>query len=109
MLLPSQASDLTSKLVQLWQRKLPQTLQRLHQLDHAASAAASSTLTPALRDEAASLAHTFAGTLGTFGHHEATRLSRELERHWRSAAPDPAAISALTTQLRHALPLPPPA
>ncbi len=105
MALPSPASpsEIAQKLAELWQRRLPQTLQRLDLLDQAAAAATSGTLTPTLRGEAVSLAHTFAGSLGMFGYEEGTRLARELEQHLQSASPDPTTIAGLTNQLRRCL------
>ena len=100
---PASSAEIAQKLAELWQRKLPQTLQRLDRLDHAAQAAETGTLTPTLHAEAASFAHTFAGSLGSFGYHEGTRLARELERHWRSPSPDHALLAALTQQLRRSL------
>ena len=87
----------------LWQRNQPLVLERLALLDRAAADAVAGTLTPALREEAASTAHKLAGSLGMFGFHEGTRLARELELQLESPEPNPAIVGTLATQLRHAL------
>ena len=98
------AQSSTQKLIAaLWQRNQPQILERLALLDRAADDAVAGTLTPALREEAASTAHKLAGSLGMFGFHEGTRLARELEQHLESLTTDGTTLVALTTQLRASL------
>lgn len=100
---PLPFADPASKLAEIWQRRLPQTLQRLEQLDRAASAAATGTLTAAQQAEAAATAHTFAGSLGMFGYQQATDLARELDQLWSSSSPHPADLADLTIRLRQSI------
>ena len=94
----------TQKLIEaLWQRNQAQVLERLDLLDHFASAAANQTLNPALQDEATSVAHKLAGSLGMFGFHEGTQLARELEQHIESPHLDPTRLRVLASQLRGSL------
>ena len=101
---PQVEADTSQLIASLWQRLLPQTTERLALLDHAAAAATTGTLTPALHAEASAIAHKFAGSLGMFGFHEGTRLAAELEHHLDSPHPDPVALATLTHQLRRSLP-----
>jgi HPt (histidine-containing phosphotransfer) domain-containing protein len=96
-------SPTQSLIASLWQRNQPQTQDRLALLDRAAAATASHTLTPELREEATSVAHKLAGSLGMFGFHDGTRIARELELHLGSATPDHATLTLLANQLRASL------
>jgi HPt (histidine-containing phosphotransfer) domain-containing protein len=90
----------TQKMIAaLWQRNLPQALERLALLDQAAAGP----LTPELQQQAAATAHKLAGSLGMFGFHEGTLLARELEQQLESSTPDPIQLSALSARLREAL------
>ena|ERR1700679_2598052 len=98
------AGSSTQRLIaNLWQRNQPQTLDRLALLDRAAAAAAAEQLTPELREEATSVAHKLAGSLGMFGFPDGTRLARELELHLGSATLDHATLTLLANQLRASL------
>ncbi len=88
-------------LASLWERNKPILLERLAVLDQAA---ASDPLPPELKAEAASVAHKLAGTLGMFGHMEATRLAQELEAALEAETLDHARLRELTTELRQNLP-----
>ncbi len=87
-------------LASLWERNKPVLLDRLAVVDQTAAA---DPLPPELRAEAASVAHKLAGTLGMFGHMEATRLAQELEATLEAETPDRTRLSKLTTELRRNL------
>ena len=98
---PGQIDDL---LTGIWQRNIPILLERLNTLDSAAAAAAAGTLSNESLDQARDISHKLAGILGTFGHHHATDLARQLEdffTHLPAAQPDQ--ITPLTTELRQSL------
>lgn len=100
------AARISASLDALWVRNLPIILARLELFDRAAAAAHSRHLQDDLRMEAASAAHKLAGSMGMFGHAQATMIARELERTLLAPAPDPDSVTTLSTQLRAALPLP---
>ena len=90
----------------LWQRHLPEMQARLSRLDRAVDAATEGTLQPSLQQEAASVAHKLAGSLGMYGYIHGTELSRTLEELLNaSKAPNPADLRARTLELRRSLPL----
>lgn len=104
MPLNSAAAEATrQRIAALWQRNVPQTMERLNLLDRAASAAAGDTLSASLSEEAAATAHKLAGSLGMFGLDEGTRLAREMEQHLESATPDAGKLTSLARQLRASL------
>ena len=77
---PDGAAARTSALLAaLWRRNLPLLHERLTTLEYAAASAASGALSSDLRVEAAAIAHKLAGSLGMFGHHEATAIARRIE------------------------------
>ena len=102
---PSQ-QDRAAALAAIWNRHLPSTRERLAQLDRAASLATDGRLTAPLRTDAAMAAHKLAGSLGTFGYHEGTRIARAIEQLLAAPAPPHAPhLLRLTEDLRSALPL----
>lgn len=95
------ALDKTAQMIaELWKRSEPQVLQRLAILDAAASAAADATLTLPMREEACSLAHKLAGSLGMFGIPEGGTLALEMEHLLKSPEPDAARLMSLASRLR---------
>lgn len=103
-LMHDQAKSSTTQLIAtLWQRNQPQVLERLDLLDRAAEASGSGTLTLDLQQQAAAIAHIFAGSLGMFGFFEGTQKARELELHLESPTVDSQALANLSTQLRHSI------
>ena len=78
-------------------------LERLAQLDAAAAAAHTGTLTPEARTEAESTAHKLSGSLGMFGFQTGTECARALEAELQTAAPQPAMLAALAVRLREAV------
>ncbi len=87
-------------LASLWERNKPILLDRLAVLDQAAAA---DPLPPELKAEASSVAHKLAGTLGMFGHMEATRLAQELEATLEAETPNRTRLRELATELRRNL------
>jgi HPt (histidine-containing phosphotransfer) domain-containing protein len=63
----------------LWQRQLPLLQERLDLLDRAAAEASSGILSEASRNEALTVAHKLAGSLGMFGYHQGTETARTME------------------------------
>jgi HPt (histidine-containing phosphotransfer) domain-containing protein len=87
-------------LAALWEKNRPLLLSRLDLLDQAAAA---EPLPQAQRDEAASVAHKLAGSLGMFGYRKGTELARELERGFEANDLDRNRLQELTGELRRAV------
>lgn len=93
-------------LTALWQRGLPRLRSRLELLERAAGAAAAGTLPRDLREQAASVAHKLAGTLGMFGYGQGTDIARDLDVLLEGHGPiDAIQFQALTAALRRSLEL----
>ncbi len=92
--------DTRQKLMDIWHRNRDQVMARLDLLDRAAEA---DPLTEQLREEATSVAHKLAGSLGMFGFSEGTRLARCIEQHLETVNPNSAALATLSTELRQSL------
>lgn len=84
-------SPLAQALDRLWAKFLPEIETRVAIMEAAAAALARGSLTSDLRNQAAAAAHKLAGTLGTFGLEEGTKLAREAESFY---ACEPAALPA---------------
>ncbi len=105
---PAAAAKTAALLKSLWERNLPMLRDRLAQLDRAATLALDNHLTPSLRSDAAMTAHKLAGSLGTFGYPEGTRIARALEQLLDAPEPPhPPHLARLTRELRAALNLDP--
>ncbi len=81
--LPTAAPDqerLSSLLSKMWKRNLPEIEARIAVLDRAASAAIIGPLAPDLHQEALSVAHKLAGSLGMYGYWHASELARLIEQ-----------------------------
>lgn len=107
-----QAAEATRQLLNtLWERNRPLFLERIAELEGAAEAAATGTLTDESRRSAISTAHKLAGSLGMFGYPEATELARKIENILEDTVgdspsePDALALRELTTALRASIPL----
>ncbi len=82
------ASDkVRGAIAETWERFKGRIFERVETLEAAAAAAAQDALTPQARQNAVQAAHKLAGTLGTFGFHEGTRLAREIELLLQSSSP----------------------
>jgi len=66
-------------LARLWTKFLPEIEQRIAVLEAAAQALAAGSLTSQQRETAHAAAHKLAGSLGTFGLHRGTEISRQAE------------------------------
>lgn len=66
-------------LAQLWEKHRSTIQERIALLQRAISELRSAELQPSTRDECRNAAHKLAGSLGTFGFHEATELARAIE------------------------------
>ena len=98
------SAQIDDLLAGIWQRNIPVLLERLNTLDSAAAAAAAGTLSAEPLQQARDVSHKLAGILGTFGHHHATEVARQIEElfaHLPPAQPD--TITPLTVELRQSL------
>ena len=97
-------AETTKKLIAgIWRRNRSQVLARLDLLQGAASALAAESLTPLLLQEALSISHMLAGSLGMFGFGEGTQLARVLERQLESETPNAGEMLSAITKLREVL------
>ena len=76
---PAEIAKLAATLDLLWQRFLPQMLERIALLETAATGCRNATLTEAQIRAAHNAAHNLAGSLGTFDLTRGSVLARELE------------------------------
>jgi HPt (histidine-containing phosphotransfer) domain-containing protein len=98
------AQTRTARLIaDLWRKNQPQIRERIASLETTAAAAANGSLTPAQRNDAQSLSHKLAGSLGMFGYPEGTRIARALEDAFHVERPDPVLLAALVRDLRATL------
>ncbi|MGB0066176.1 MAG: Hpt domain-containing protein [Terracidiphilus sp.] len=88
----------------LWQRFLPEIIERVNVLESAAMAIAGCELAPQQREAAQAAAHKLAGVLGSFGLARGTDLARELELAFTGEssldAQSAANFSAIAAELR---------
>ena len=100
------ATRIADLLASLWQRSLPEITVRLSVLDRAATAANHGELTVELRREAASVAHKLSGSLGMYGHGQASKCAQQIEGMLEAQeAVDPVGLGEHTLRLRQAIPL----
>ena len=93
-------------LADVWKRNLPMLRERLAILDRAVLSANAGHLSRGLRDEAAATSHKLAGSLGMFGHHDGTRIARELESLFEDPyGTDSVRVAVLVSDLRRSLSL----
>jgi HPt (histidine-containing phosphotransfer) domain-containing protein len=90
---PRAQSEIKAQLASVWKQSLPIFVERLHRLDACVAAAETGKFTTVMLEEAQTLAHTFAGSLGMFGYPEGTDLARSMER-WlnTNTTPDPTTL-----------------
>ncbi|MDE3105669.1 MAG: Hpt domain-containing protein [Acidobacteriota bacterium] len=101
---PETAAKTDALIAQLWQRHLPTFIERLDTLERIAHAAANGTLTEADRDQAANIAHKFAGSLGMYGYPRGTEIAMQLENLYRNPPLEhPLQLVPLTSTLRCAI------
>jgi HPt (histidine-containing phosphotransfer) domain-containing protein len=98
------ASPSNEMLAAVWQRGLPRLRGRLDELDRAAADGLGGTLSTEAREQAASIAHQLAGSLGMFGFTESTDTARELELLLEAPGPvDSLTLQTLVLTLRQTL------
>ena len=96
--------ETTKKLTAgIWRRNRTQVLARLDVLERTATAIAAESLTPLLLEEALSISHKLAGSLGMFGFGEGTQLARVLEQQLESAKPNAGVLLLTIGRLREVL------
>jgi len=79
--------DTRKLLATLWERNLPVLRDRLAQLELAVAAARAGTMTQPQREDAISIAHKLAGSLGMFGYSEGTKFARRIEQRLETSGP----------------------
>jgi DNA-binding response OmpR family regulator/HPt (histidine-containing phosphotransfer) domain-containing protein len=80
-------SNLADLLARLWEQSQPIITERIETIEAAVLAALAGDLGGEQRREAEREAHKLAGSLGTFGRHEGTRVAREIELLMQGSAP----------------------
>ncbi len=99
----AQAETTRKSIAGIWQRNRTQVLARLELLEGTATAVAGESLTPPLLQEALSISHNLAGSLGMFGFGEGTLLARVLEQQLESATPNAGVMRVTIGRLREVL------
>ncbi|MGI0485917.1 response regulator [Pantanalinema rosaneae CENA516] len=89
------ASPVQAATTEIWQQVKEPFLERLSLMEQAIAAFQAGTGSEQLRSQAEQAAHKLAGSLGMFGYHEGSRLSRNLEQGWQFLDP-----SRLLSQLQ---------
>ncbi|MFN8076788.1 MAG: Hpt domain-containing protein [Kineosporiaceae bacterium] len=84
----------------MWERFKPLAAERVGVLADCAEAAAQGRLDDALREQAALAAHSLAGSLGSYGLPEGSRLARAVEADLLAGVPDWARLTATVAELR---------
>jgi len=75
----TQQQQLDATVAQIWQRRKGASLERLELLEQTVQAVKTQTLDAVLSEKAVQNAHKLAGSLGTFGLDEGSRLARQIE------------------------------
>lgn len=105
MIASAAPSPVREAATEVWQQVKQPFLERLSLIEQAIAAVQTGTSSELLRSQAEQAAHKLAGTLGMFGYHEGSRLSRNIEQGCQFLS-TPNLISQLQTwveQLRHEL------
>ena len=100
---PTPSNPMTEAINRLWEKHLPQILERVATLQRAAETNFIGTLSPEQQQNAASDAHKLAGVLGTFGLRDATELAREAEAIYESPSEHSPATTARLAAIAAAL------
>lgn len=78
--MPPIPDAIRAKVLALWLAKKTEVREKIDILERAAATLEETrTIDDSLRDEATSVAHKLAGSLGMFGHDEATEVARAIE------------------------------
>ncbi len=99
----AQAKTTKKMIAGIWRRNRTQVLSRIELLECTATALAAESLTPLLLQEALSVSHKLAGSLGMFGYGEGTLLARVLEQQLESATPNAGVMLVTIARLREIL------
>jgi PAS domain S-box-containing protein len=92
-------SQTLAAIAEVWQRFQPRVCEQVAVLEQAVAALSRHTLSEELRQQAEQEAHTLAGSLGTFGFEQASRLARLIEQQFQHPLPS---IDRLhPNQIRH--------
>jgi diguanylate cyclase (GGDEF)-like protein len=101
------AQQTAAAVAAMWQRFRGPILERVAVVEQATAALLQANLDEALRDRAFHEAHRLAGSVGTFGFHEGSRLAREAEHLLQRSDPlgpdDALRLAELVSMLRHEL------
>jgi diguanylate cyclase (GGDEF)-like protein len=84
---PPRAQQTLAAVAAMWERFRERIFARVAVVEQATMALLQGTLDDALRDQARHEAHRLAGSVGTFGFPEASRLAREIEQVFAAAEP----------------------
>ena len=95
-----QTDHTNNRIHAIWLQNLPILRARLDQLAAAATAAKTQTLSATDRQEAISIAHKLAGSLGMFGFPEGSVLALQLETAFQATESQPEMLAQLAAQLR---------
>lgn len=88
-------ADTDSALGQLWERRRPEELERIHVLERAVAALMAGELAETDRRRAEDEAHKLAGALGALGYPDGSSSASELERRF-VRGPNPREATELT-------------
>jgi HPt (histidine-containing phosphotransfer) domain-containing protein len=91
--------DTKAAIAAIWDAAKPRLAARVAVLKAAVTAAQAGTLEEDERQHAAGEAHKLAGSLGTFGHTEASRLAREVEIALEGDGPFADLVTALAASV----------
>lgn len=98
------SAEMRKGLAAIWQKSLPRINDQIAALEAIAIAAAGGPLDAEHMRTGEREAHKLAGSLGTFGFHDGTRIARELETLLGSrTSPDPAFVASLVSDLRKSI------
>jgi diguanylate cyclase (GGDEF)-like protein len=100
---PQEADSVQDALLQLWNEHRDTIRARVDAIERAVVDLMQDELTQDTREDARREAHKLAGSLGTFGYSDGTRLARELERFLEGETPIPANKSVQLSELVIAL------
>lgn len=97
-------AELRKGLAAIWQKSLPRVNEQIAVLEGIAASLAGGPLAAEEMRVGEREAHKLAGSLGTFGFQDGTRIAREIETLMGSAtSPDPAFMASLVVELRKSI------
>ena len=94
--------QMIARIASIWERNKEARSSRVTILERAVAALLEGTLSPEAQRAAQRAAHRLAGSLGTLGSYQGSRLAREMEQIFAGPAPlDPAKASPLSNLVVH--------